>query len=111
MGDVPASRQAVHSRSHKGAFRGHQMDVTSFQMQLSIGSNTLRDGEMRWHHGDAIYDRRLTTNNESKEKLTNLSVCQQEWGTELYSPARRPKALDKRVRCIGNRYVLTGKDT
>jgi hypothetical protein len=32
MGDVPASWQAVHSRSHKGAFRGRQIDVTSFQV-------------------------------------------------------------------------------
>jgi hypothetical protein len=65
---------------------------------------------MRWHHGDAVYDRRLTTNDESKEKLTNSSVCRQEWSTELYSPARRPKALDKCVQCIDDRPSLVTED-
>jgi hypothetical protein len=89
--DMPAIRQAVHSGRHKGAFIGHQMDVASFQVQLSIRSNTPGDGVMRWHHGDRVYDRCSNTNDEYKEKLTNSSIRLQERSTTLYSLARRPK--------------------
>jgi hypothetical protein len=43
-------------------------------------------------------------NDESEKILTKLSVSQKEQSTELYSPARGPKAPDKRVWHPGKRY-------
>jgi hypothetical protein len=111
MRDMPAIRQAVHSGRHKRAFRGHQTDVASFQVQPSIRSSTPGDGVMRRHHEDGVYDRRSNTNDGSREKLTNLSVCRQEWSTDMYSQVRKPKAPDKRVRRIEDRPSLVTEET
>jgi hypothetical protein len=56
-GDMPAIRQMMQSGRHKGAFKGHQMDMALFQVQPAIRSNAPGDGEMRWRHGDAVYDK------------------------------------------------------
>jgi phosphorylcholine metabolism protein LicD len=44
------------------------------------------------------------SNVKHKKKLTKLSVRLQEWSTTLYSPARRPKVLDKHVQHVDDRY-------
>jgi hypothetical protein len=109
--DVPAIRQAVHSGRHKGVFRGHQTDVASFQVQPSIRSSTPGDGVMRRHHEDGVYDRRSNMSDGSREKLTNSSVCQQEWSTDMYSQVRKPKVPDKRVWHIEDRPSLVTEET
>jgi hypothetical protein len=191
MGDVPAIRQAWHSKRQKGAFLNHQTDMASFQVQLSIKSdgpengemrrcqgdvinkdrskvndesmrrsrgmsavdkkqatgnkpdpqlptrsrtretshNGLqmaspasqkkpsvklkgpRDGETRQHHGDDVYDRCRMTTDGAREKLTNSSVCRQEWSTDKYSQVKKPKAPDKHVRRIEDRSSLVTEES
>jgi hypothetical protein len=80
-GDVPVSRQAVQSRSHKGVFRSHQTDMTLFQVQPSGRSNNPKDGERRWHRGNAIYKNCSCMNDEHKRQAEDPSGLDEEWGT------------------------------
>jgi hypothetical protein len=73
MGDVPAIQQAWHSRRHKGAILNYQMDMASFQMQLSIKSDGPGNREMRCHHGDIVHGGQLNMNNKHVEQLMNAS--------------------------------------
>jgi hypothetical protein len=73
-------------------------------MQSTIGSRVPGTEESRRRHRDATYGSHSNMNDEPGKILTKLSVSQKELSTELYSPARGPKAPDKRVRCPGKRY-------
>jgi hypothetical protein len=64
---------------------------------LSGGSCTQRDGGV-------VDERRSNSNVKHKEILTKLSVGLQEWSTMLYSLVREPKAPDKRVQHVDDRY-------
>jgi hypothetical protein len=75
-GDVPAIRQTMQSGRHKRAFKGHQTDMASFQVQPAVRSNAPGDGETRRCHGDAVYDKQSYTNMVSgvnDDKLRRLS--------------------------------------
>jgi hypothetical protein len=72
-GDVHASRQAKHSRRHRGTSRNHQMDMDLFQVQPSIKSNAPENGEMRRRHGDVVHGGQPKTNDKHGERLTNAS--------------------------------------
>jgi hypothetical protein len=54
--------------------------------------------------GGVVDERHSNSNVKHKEILTKLSVGLQERSTTLYSPVREPKALDKRVRRVDDRY-------
>jgi hypothetical protein len=72
-GDVHASRQAKHSRRHRGASRNHQMDMDLSQVQPSIKSNAPENGETRRRHGDVVHGGQPKMNDKHGERLTNAS--------------------------------------
>jgi hypothetical protein len=102
-GNIPDPQLPTHSRTCETSYDGLQMAMPSFQGQPPTQVRNSGYGETRRCHGDGVYDRCLNTNDEYKEKLTNLSVRLQERSTTLYSLARRPKALDKHVWWVDNR--------
>jgi hypothetical protein len=83
------------SRTHENSYDGLQMASPMLQVQPPVKLRTPGYGEMRWCHGDAIYENHLTTNNKSKKRLTKVSVSQNKRSTALYSPKTVLKAPDK----------------
>jgi hypothetical protein len=98
-----------------------QTAVKSHQKELSDGSCIQRSEEpcnsscIRRIEGSSggsctqsdrgIVDERCSNSNiKHKEILTKLSVGLQEWSTMLYSPVREPKAPDKCVWHVDDRY-------
>jgi hypothetical protein len=102
-GNIPDPQLQMRSRTCETLYDGLQMAMPLFQGQPPTQVRNSGYRETRRRHGDGVYDRRSNTNDEYKEKLTNLSVRLQERSTMLYSLARRPKAPDKRVRWVDDR--------
>jgi hypothetical protein len=80
-GDVPAIRQAWHSKRQKGAFLNHQMDMASFQAQPSIRSDGPGNGETRRRQGDVINEDRSKVNDESMRRSRGTSAVDKKQGT------------------------------
>jgi hypothetical protein len=102
-GNISDPHLQTRSRTSETSYDGLQMAMPSFQGQPPTQVRNSGYGEMRRCHGDRVYGRCSNTNDEYKEKLTNLSVRLQERSTTLYSMARRPKAPDKRVQQVDDR--------
>jgi hypothetical protein len=81
MGDVPAIQQAWHSKRQKGAFLNHQTDMASFQVQPSIKSDGLGNGETRRHQGDVINEDRSKVNDESMRRSRGTSAVDKKQAT------------------------------
>jgi hypothetical protein len=73
MGDMPAIRQAWHSRRHKGAFLNYQTNMALPQVQPSIKLDGPGNGETRHRHGDVIHGGQPNMNNKHMERLMNVS--------------------------------------
>jgi hypothetical protein len=84
-GNKPDPQLPRHSRTCETSHDGLQTASPVSQNKPSVKLKGPRDGEMRQRHGDVVYDRCWTTNDGSREKLTNSSVCRQEWSTDMYS--------------------------
>jgi hypothetical protein len=74
-GNKPDPQLPMHSRMCETSHDGLQTASPVSQNKPSVKLNGPRDGEMRQRHGDVVYDRCWTTNDGSREKLTNSSVC------------------------------------
>jgi hypothetical protein len=81
MGDMPAIRQAWHSRRHKEALSNHQMDMAPFQVQPSIKSDGPGNREMRRRQGDIIDEDRSKVNDESTRWSRGTSAVDKRQGT------------------------------
>jgi hypothetical protein len=80
-GDVPAIRQAWHSKRQKGAFLNHQTDMASFQAQPSIKSDGPGNGETRHRQGDVINEDRSKVNDESMRQSRGTSAVDKKQAT------------------------------
>jgi hypothetical protein len=80
-GDVPAIRQAWHSKRQKGAFLNHQTNMASFQAQPSIKSDGPGNGETRCHQGDVINKDCSKVNDESMRRSRGTSAVDKKQGT------------------------------
>jgi hypothetical protein len=110
-GNKPDPQLPMRSRMCETSHDGLQTASPVSQNKPSVKLNGPRDGEMRRRYGDVVYDRCWTTNDGSREKLTNSSVWLQEWSTDMYSLARRPKALDKHVWRVDDRPPRVNEDS
>jgi hypothetical protein len=96
-GNTPGSQQMMRSRMRKQS-NGHQTAISPSQPQLSVGSSAPIYKELRGCPGDARYGGYLNRDDESKRRLTKLSVSKNKRSTVLYSPKIAPKAPDKRAQ-------------
>jgi hypothetical protein len=80
-GDVPAIRQAWHSRRQKGAFLNHQTDMASFQVQPSIKSDGPGNGETRRCQGDIVDEDHSKVNDESTRRSRGMSAVDKKQAT------------------------------
>jgi hypothetical protein len=110
-GNIPNPQLPMHSRTCETSYDSLQMAMPLVQGQPSIQVRNLGYGERRRHHGDAVYDRCSTKNEETKGKLTKSSVRRQERSTTLYSQARKPKEPDKHVQRVDDRSPQVTEDS
>jgi hypothetical protein len=120
-GGAPATQQPTHSTTYKEYPSSPQTTADSLQretardlhiqhMEGPCGSSHIQQGEEPCRgsrvqcDSGANNERCSKSNVKHKKKLTKLSVRLQEWSTTLYSPARRPKVLDKHVQHVDDRY-------
>jgi hypothetical protein len=102
-GNAPVSQRPTRSRTRKEYLYDPQTAIDPCHRESASSLCTRRiegsrGGSCTQRDGGVIDERCSNPNIKHKKKLTKLSVGLQERSTMLYSPAREPKAPDKRVR-------------
>jgi hypothetical protein len=109
-GYLPVPQRPTCSTTHKKDSSGPQMTADLLQREL-MSSTCIQCLEEVWGRlhiqcgGGTGNGRCSKPNIKYKKKLTSLSVRSiKEQSTDMYSPMRIPKALNKHARCVDVRY-------
>jgi hypothetical protein len=109
MSGIPDVQQPMHSKTRNEYLLSHQMTADSPRKEL-LSSSGIHTSEGPGNGVHVQSDSGINNKGHSKSnikhkrKLTKLSVRLQEQSTTQYLLVRKPKAPDKHVQCVDDRY-------